>query len=236
MFSTRRMPKQHPRTVTRVGLPAALLFTHKDPWLVATVYFSSATTTLRLCGVPSTSPSLILQFCYTKWLRTCPILSFRLSHSSDLFSYWSHFIGIEKVRHLFSSRDDADHKTSMEHGHMSLHGMDGGPVAEFLHKFCSLEQQCYQLGTNMVRHLWVSTAQDSIRSLSPMFVYSAIRIFIGSSVAILAASLCINRRLYHISKCQAVTVTKQEVLKSIPMLCSRTYHSHRNNESFSLIC
>ncbi|KZT28900.1 pheromone receptor Rcb3 B43 [Neolentinus lepideus HHB14362 ss-1] len=50
---------------------------------------------------------------------------------------------------------------------------------------------------------------------APIWCDISIRIFIGSSVAILAASLCINRRLYHISKVQAVIVTKQEKQRTV---------------------
>ena len=39
----------------------------------------------------------------------------------------------------------------------------------------------------------------------------AIRIILGASVGIPAASLCINRRLYHIARIHTVTITQAEV-------------------------
>jgi len=41
------------------------------------------------------------------------------------------------------------------------------------------------------------------------------RIMVGANVAIPAASLCINRRLYHISRCSSVTVTKKQKRRAI---------------------
>lgn len=45
---------------------------------------------------------------------------------------------------------------------------------------------------------------------APVWCDISIRIMLGSSVGIPAASLCINRRLYKIAKVQAVTVTRAE--------------------------
>lgn len=46
----------------------------------------------------------------------------------------------------------------------------------------------------------------------------ASRLMVGTAVAIPAASLCINRRLYHIACVQTVTVTKAEVCLSRTLL------------------
>ena len=43
----------------------------------------------------------------------------------------------------------------------------------------------------------------------------AARIIIATNVAIPAASLCINRRLYHISSVRSVTVTKAEKRRTV---------------------
>jgi pheromone a factor receptor len=50
---------------------------------------------------------------------------------------------------------------------------------------------------------------------APTWCDISTRIMIGMNVAIPAASLCINRRLYYISRCSSVTVTKKEVRRSI---------------------
>lgn len=49
---------------------------------------------------------------------------------------------------------------------------------------------------------------------------SATRINIAVSVAIPAASLCISRRLYKISACQTVSVTREDVRSLFFVLCS----------------
>ncbi|TFK48646.1 STE3-domain-containing protein [Heliocybe sulcata] len=50
---------------------------------------------------------------------------------------------------------------------------------------------------------------------APVWCDISIRIFIGANVGTLAASLCINRRLYYISKVQAVIVSKKEKQRAI---------------------
>jgi pheromone a factor receptor len=50
---------------------------------------------------------------------------------------------------------------------------------------------------------------------APVWCDISTRIMIGMNVAIPAASLCINRRLYHISRCSSVTVTKKEKRRAI---------------------
>lgn len=50
---------------------------------------------------------------------------------------------------------------------------------------------------------------------APVWCDISIRIMLGSSVGIPAASLCINRRLYKIAKVQAVTVTRAEKRRAV---------------------
>ncbi|OJA20279.1 mating type pheromone receptor 2 [Rhizopogon vesiculosus] len=50
---------------------------------------------------------------------------------------------------------------------------------------------------------------------APVWCDISIRIMLGASVGIPAASLCINRRLYYIAKVHAVTVTKAEKRRAI---------------------
>ncbi|KAF5378593.1 hypothetical protein D9615_007162 [Tricholomella constricta] len=50
---------------------------------------------------------------------------------------------------------------------------------------------------------------------APVWCDISARILIGASVAIPAASLCINRRLYHIASVRSVTVTKAEKRRAI---------------------
>lgn len=50
---------------------------------------------------------------------------------------------------------------------------------------------------------------------APVWCDISARIYIGVSVAIPAASLCINRRLYHIASVRSVTVTKAEKRRAI---------------------
>ncbi|EPQ55598.1 STE3-domain-containing protein [Gloeophyllum trabeum ATCC 11539] len=69
--------------------------------------------------------------------------------------------------------------------------------------------QCLNLFINSV--VWNNNAIN----WAPVWCDISSRIYIGSSVAILAASLCINRRLYHISKVEAVVVTRQEKRRGV---------------------
>ncbi|KAF8963270.1 pheromone B alpha 1 receptor [Flammula alnicola] len=50
---------------------------------------------------------------------------------------------------------------------------------------------------------------------NPIWCDISSRIIIGTSIGIPAASLCINRRLYHISAVQSVTITKAEKLRNV---------------------
>ncbi|KAH7882764.1 pheromone A receptor-domain-containing protein [Phlebopus sp. FC_14] len=50
---------------------------------------------------------------------------------------------------------------------------------------------------------------------APVWCDISIRIMLGASVGIPAASLCINRRLYNIAKVQAVTITRAEKRRAI---------------------
>ncbi|KAL0952921.1 hypothetical protein HGRIS_007136 [Hohenbuehelia grisea] len=59
--------------------------------------------------------------------------------------------------------------------------------------------------------VWVGHTRD----VAPVFCEISTRILMGSSVGIPAASLCINRRLYHIASVQAVSVTRAEKRRDI---------------------
>ncbi|KAF8833463.1 STE3-domain-containing protein [Paxillus ammoniavirescens] len=52
-------------------------------------------------------------------------------------------------------------------------------------------------------------------NFAPIWCDISIRIMLGASVAIPAASLCINRRLYHIARVHAVTITRAEKRRAV---------------------
>lgn len=68
---------------------------------------------------------------------------------------------------------------------------------------------CLNLGINSV--VWNNDAINR----APVWCDISTRFFIGSSVALPAASLCINRRLYHISTANTVTTTRAERRRAI---------------------
>ena len=72
----------------------------------------------------------------------------------------------------------------------------------------------------------------------PLTATVAIRITIGASVGIPAASMCINRRLYKIARMHAVAVTRAEVrtLLSIGSACLIPCQKRRAILIDSLIC
>lgn len=57
--------------------------------------------------------------------------------------------------------------------------------------------------------------KGSVLNVAPVWCDISSRIIVGSAVAIPAASLCINRRLYHISTVRSVTVTKAEKRRAV---------------------
>jgi len=57
--------------------------------------------------------------------------------------------------------------------------------------------------------------KDNVINWAPVWCDISARIIIGSNVAIPAASMCINRRLYHISCVRSVTVTKAEKRRAV---------------------
>lgn len=90
---------------------------------------------------------------------------------------------------------------------MLLHDLDGGSLA-------STNSSTPLFGTTMISigHLFGATFVSNIAHVVDFLTFGvAIRIMLGASVGIPAASLCINRRLYCIAKVHAVTVTKAEV-------------------------
>ncbi|KAF5342954.1 hypothetical protein D9758_014948 [Tetrapyrgos nigripes] len=68
---------------------------------------------------------------------------------------------------------------------------------------------CLNLGINSV--VWNNDAINR----APVWCDISTRFFLGASVAIPAASLCINRRLYHISTANSVTTTRAEKRRAI---------------------
>ncbi|KAL4061959.1 pheromone A receptor-domain-containing protein [Scleroderma yunnanense] len=56
---------------------------------------------------------------------------------------------------------------------------------------------------------------DNVINWAPVWCDISIRIMLGTSVAIPAASLCINRRLYKIARVHAVTITRAEKRRAI---------------------
>ena len=86
-------------------------------------------------------------------------------------------------------------------------------MLEPIHQFRGLEFGRHQQGPSLVRHLYVS-----LRFCSLDFAHhshAAARFMVGSSVAIPAASLCINRRLYQIASVQSVTKTRAEKRRDV---------------------
>ncbi|KAF9468420.1 fungal pheromone STE3G-protein-coupled receptor [Collybia nuda] len=59
--------------------------------------------------------------------------------------------------------------------------------------------------------VWANTALN----VAPVWCDISIRIMMGASVGLPAASLCINRRLYYISSSQAVSITPADKLRAI---------------------
>ncbi|KAG6330459.1 hypothetical protein ID866_8630 [Astraeus odoratus] len=57
--------------------------------------------------------------------------------------------------------------------------------------------------------------RDNVINWAPVWCDISIRIMLGASVGIPAASLCINRRLYQIAKVHAVTVTHAEKRRAV---------------------
>ncbi|KAH7881711.1 pheromone A receptor-domain-containing protein [Phlebopus sp. FC_14] len=55
----------------------------------------------------------------------------------------------------------------------------------------------------------------TVLNFAPVWCDISIRIMLGASVGIPAASLCINRRLYHIAKCHAVVITRAEKRRAV---------------------
>ncbi|KAF4623145.1 hypothetical protein D9613_002291 [Agrocybe pediades] len=68
---------------------------------------------------------------------------------------------------------------------------------------------CLNMFINSV--VWTANAID----FSPTWCDISTKFFIGTTVAIPAASLCINRRLYHISSVRSVTITKAEKRRDV---------------------
>ena len=101
---------------------------------------------------------------------------------------------------------------SLEHGHLPVHDLDGLGVLEPIHQFRGLEFGCHQQGPGLVRHLYVSL---------PFFIgashhsRTAAHFMVASAVAIPAASLCINRRLYQIASVQSVTKTRAQKRRDV---------------------
>ena len=127
------------------------------------------------------------------------------------------FPGIWKVIHtllFFFSSELNSSLFSMEHRHLLIHDMDRSCLPQHVHQLGSLDEYRCWLFSNLVRHLWVLICVHTPGSLL-IELSLATKFFIGATVAIPAASLCINRRLYHISSVRSVTITKAEKRRNV---------------------
>jgi len=59
--------------------------------------------------------------------------------------------------------------------------------------------------------IYVSLEKKFIGRQSEPDLFLAARFMVGAGIGIPVASLCINRRLYYISRCNSVTVSRKEV-------------------------
>lgn len=126
----------------------------------------------------------------------------------------------------------------LELGDVLLHDMDVPRMLERIHQFRNMGEYRVELGPCLVRYMYVpiySTPMSAMLTLA----LSATRIYIGASVGIPAASLCINRRLYKIARMHAVAVTRSEVrrlLLVVRNLLTITLQKRRAILIDSLIC
>ena len=102
---------------------------------------------------------------------------------------------------------------SLEHGHLPVHDLDGPGMLEPIHQFRGLEFGRHQQGTSLVRYLYVFL-RFCILGVAHRS-HAATQFMIGSAVAIPAASLCINRRLYQIASVQSVTKSRAEKRRDV---------------------
>jgi len=104
---------------------------------------------------------------------------------------------------------------------MHVHDLDGTRLPRLLRECRCMGRERHQLGTSVVRYLYVRTILHSIPiSDEP---YPATRIQIGFTVALPACGLCIIRRLYFIATTTTVTNTRADVSLRIRLGVAKSY-------------
>jgi len=152
------------------------------------------------CVWSTTSPVL---------LPCCP-LSLAIIHRNDV---WPHLPSLLCfcLPWLCSHIDSTSMaRPGLEFWNMFLHDVGVFGMLESIHKLCYLGGKCLESGTDLV---WYLSVPLTIVEMNYWLtkIDPAIRIMMGASVGLPAASLCINRRLYQIASIQAVIVTRPEV-------------------------
>ena len=142
------------------------------------------------------------------WLfSTCAFISFLLCMIPLPWHLEGNFIVLQ--HHMPSNVPP-----SLEYGHLLVHDMDGLGSVKPIRQFRRLEFGRHHQGPSLVRHLWVSLRFFLLSGFSH-HSRAATQFMTASSVAIPAASLCINRRLYHIASVQSVTTTRAQKRRDI---------------------
>lgn len=120
----------------------------------------------------------------------------------------------------------------VELGNMLLHNVGITCLSQPIHQLRRLGGQCGQPCADMVRDMYALTS-CLMMPLSNGLPYTlAIRIMLGASVGLPAASMCINRRLYHIASVQTVAITQAEVIILISIE-TRVSQKNRAETAFS---
>ena len=97
---------------------------------------------------------------------------------------------------------------SMEYRNMRVYALDRFWMSHPLHQLHSLDRQCDQLGTCMVRYRYISTFRVLFVVTN---IDTASHYIVGGSIGIPASSLCIIRRLYYITKLQSLSQDSKQV-------------------------
>lgn len=108
------------------------------------------------------------------------------------------------------ARPSAMAPSSVERWNMSLHDLGWPCVLEPLHKFNRMARKCFEPCAGLVRYLCVSISSFEF-SVADFTRHKASRLIVGMAVAIPAASLCINRRLFKIATAQTLMVSRTQV-------------------------
>lgn len=104
---------------------------------------------------------------------------------------------------------------------MHVHDLDSTRLPRLLRECRCMGRECHQLGTGVVRYLYVRTVLHSI--LISDEPYPATRIQIGFTVALPACGLCIIRRLYFIATTTTVTSTRTDVSRRNGLGVAKNY-------------